>query len=97
MTAVNIKPNTVLLRPRVTEKAALAADKSNVYVFEVTENATEKSVKASIKDAYNLVPLRVRLLAIPKKKIFRRGHYGTKGGGKKAYVYMKKGDKLEVM
>jgi large subunit ribosomal protein L23 len=97
MTKVTIKPNTVLLRPRVTEKAALSADKRNVYVFEVTDNATEKSVKASIKEAYNLVPLRVRLLAIPTKKIFRRGHYGTKGGGKKAYVYMKKGDKIDVI
>jgi large subunit ribosomal protein L23 len=97
MTQITIKPDTVLLRPRVTEKAALQADHSNVYVFEVTKDATEKSVKASIKDAYNITPLRVRLLSIPTKTVFRRGKVGTKGGGKKAYIYLKKGDKIEVI
>ena len=93
----NLKAITVLLRPRVTEKAALQANASNVYVFEVSSNATENSVKASMRDAYKITPLRVRLLAIPTKKVFRRGKPGVKGGGKKAYVYLKKGDKIDVI
>lgn len=97
MKGITIKPDTVLIRPRITEKAALAADRSNVYAFEVTKDATEKSVKASIKEAFKVTPLRVRLLSIPTKTVFRRGKVGTKGGGKKAYVYLKKGDKIEVI
>lgn len=88
---------SVLLRPRVTEKAALKADKENVYVFNVTTDATVKTIKASIKEAYKVTPLRVRMLAIPTKEVFRRGKFGTKGGGKKAYVYLKKGDKIEIL
>lgn len=97
MTSLHIKPNTVLLRPRITEKAALKADSSNVYVFEVTKDATKKSVKASVKDAYKVTPMKVNLLAIPRKEVFRRGKSGVKGGGKKAYVYLKKGDKIDII
>jgi ribosomal protein L23 len=35
------------------------------------------------------------MVNIPKKNVFVRGKWGTKGGGKKAYVYLKKGDKIE--
>ncbi|MFZ2048688.1 MAG: 50S ribosomal protein L23 [Minisyncoccia bacterium] len=93
----HIQPATVLLRPRVTEKAALKADKANIYVFEVTKTATKKQIIASIKDAFKVTPIAVHLLAIPRKEVFRRGKSGIKGGGKKAYIELKKGDKIEVM
>lgn len=97
MNSVHLKSATVLLKPRITEKAALSADKSNVYVFEVTKDATKKTVIASIKDAYKVTPTSVRLLAIPRKEVFRRGKSGMKGGGKKAYIHLKKGDKIDII
>ncbi len=97
MTSIHIKKATVLLKPRITEKAALSADKSNVYVFEVSTDATKKEVIASIKDAYKVTPTSVRLLAIPRKEVFRRGKSGIKGGGKKAYIHLKKGDKIDII
>jgi large subunit ribosomal protein L23 len=97
MANLNLKPNSVLLRPRITEKAALSADKNNVYVFEVAKNATKKSVSASIRSAYKVTPARVHLTAIPSKGVYIRGKWGVKSGGKKAYVYLKKGDKIELI
>ena len=97
MNNLNIKPNNVLLRPRITEKAALGADKSNVYVFEVSSIATKKSISISIHDVYGVLPKKVRVAAIPSKQVFIRGKKGSKGGGKKAYVYLKKGDKIELI
>ena len=97
MNNLNIKPPNVLLRPRITEKAALAADKSNVYVFEVSSVSTKKSIAASVQDAYGVTPLKVRVATIPSKRVFVRGKRGVKKGGKKAYVYLKKGDKIELM
>lgn len=97
MANLNIKPNNVLLRPRITEKAALGADKNNVYVFEVMKKATKKSVGASVRAAYGVTPEKVRVATIPAKKVFIRGKRGVKSGGKKAYVYLKKGDKIELM
>ncbi len=97
MNNLNLKPNNVLLRPRITEKAALGADKSNVYIFEVTLDSTKKSISASVRDVYGVTPEKVRVAAIPAKQVFVRGKRGVKSGGKKAYVYLKKGDKIELM
>lgn len=97
MPNLNLKPNNVLLRPRITEKAALGADSSNVYVFEVTKDATKKSISASVRDAYGVKPEKVRVAAIPSKRVFIRGKRGVKSGGKKAYVYLKAGDKIELI
>lgn len=97
MNNLNIKPNNVLLRPRITEKAAIGADKAGVYVFEVTKSANKKSISASVRDAYGVTPVKVRVTMMPAKQVFVRGKKGVKSGGKKAYVYLKKGDKIELM
>lgn len=97
MSNLNIKPNNVLLRPRITEKAALGADKSNVYVFEVTKDSTKKSISASVHAVYGVTPQKVRVANIPAKRVFVRGKRGVKSGGKKAYVYLKNGDKIELI
>lgn len=97
MKAIHIKPDTVLIRPLITEKAAVLVALRNAYVFEVKKDATKKSVTSSIKEVYKVTPMKVRMLAIPKKRVFRRGQRGVVGGGKKAYVYLKKGDKIEVI
>lgn len=97
MPNLNLKPKNVLMRPRITEKAALSADKNNVYVFEVSPDATKTSIAASIKESYKVTPVKVRVANIPDKAVFVRGKRGVKRGGKKAYVYLKKGDKIEIM
>ena len=97
MTNLNLKAASVLLRPRITEKAAIGADKNNVYVFEVTEDATKYSIAASVKASYKVTPVRVNITKIAAKKVFIRGKRGVKSGSKKAYVYLKKGDKIELI
>jgi large subunit ribosomal protein L23 len=97
MPNLNLKAQNVLLRPRITEKAAIGADKQGVYVFEVTKNATKKSVAASVRSTYKVTPVMVNITKIADKKVFFRGKRGVKHGGKKAYVYLKKGDKIELL
>ena len=97
MTHLHIQNESVLLRPRITEKAALSADKSGVYVFEVMPKATKKAIAASVKAAYKVTPVKVRTAKIAPKAVFVRGKHGVKSGGKKAYVYLKKGDKIELL
>lgn len=96
MAEKKITKKSVLLSPRVTEKAVLSQEKKNVYAFNVETEATKSQVIASVKAAYKVTPLDVRMVRVPKKKKFFRGAWGTKGGGKKAYVYLKKGDKIDV-
>ncbi len=87
----------VLLRPRVTEKGHLLAEKQNVYLFEVSRDATSRQISDVCVAAFKVRPLRVSLLPIRRKQVFVRGKWGWKGGGKKAYVYLKEGDKIEVV
>jgi ribosomal protein L23 len=85
---------SVLKSPRITEKAVLSSESRGVYAFNVTPEATKRGVVASIKNKYKVTPIKVRLLSVPDKNVFR-GKWGVKSGGKKAYVYLKKGDKIE--
>ncbi|MFZ2484406.1 MAG: 50S ribosomal protein L23 [Minisyncoccia bacterium] len=93
----NLKPNNVLLRPRITEKAVVGADKAGVYVFEVAKDSTKKSISASVHEVYGVTPVKVRVTMIPSRRVIVRGKRGVKSGGKKAYVYLKKGDKIELI
>lgn len=93
-TELKAKYANVLLRPRITEKANVMADK-NVHAFEISEDSTKRDVFNAIKIFYNIIPLKVTIAKNPVKQVFLRGKKGTKGGVKKAYVYLKKGDKLE--
>lgn len=88
----------VILRPRVTEKGTDLAAENNAYAFEVDPRATKQQVAEGVRELYGVTPARVRMVRIPKKRTrSRRGQVGITGGGKKAYVYLKKGDSIEFV
>jgi large subunit ribosomal protein L23 len=86
----------VIKRPRITEKASMKAE-ANVYAFEVATDANKKTIAAAVKQMFNVSPLKVAIVRIPKKNKFIRGKIGVTGGGKKAYVYLKKGETIEFV
>jgi len=85
----------VIKRPRITEKAAIASEKGT-YVFEVTETATKASVKAAVKELYKVTAVSVNIAKTPAKKVLVRGKRGTQSAIVKAYVTLKKGEKIEL-
>lgn len=88
--------SSVLLRPRVTEKTGnLTA--AHVYTFDVRTDATKDAIKAAIKAEYKVTPIKVRIVnrkGVRVRLRTRRG-YGMTTASKKAYVYVKKGDRIE--
>ena len=90
---------SVLISPRITEKASMLAqiEKAPVYTFDVHPSATKISIAKAIQDVYNVKPLKIRVVQVPEKKVFSRGRAGVKKGGKKAYVYLKAGEKIEIV
>jgi large subunit ribosomal protein L23 len=90
------KTHPMIKGVRVTEKAARAAA-SNAYTFNVAVNANKSEIKKAIKMLYGVSPVRVTTTMIKEKSVFIRGKFGTKQGGKKAVVYLKKGDKIEFV
>ena len=97
MSEINRKNiSAIIVRPRITEKASVLAEK-NFYTFEVEEDATKPQIKRAIREIYKVTPLSVNIVPIPRKQIWNRGKWGMKKGGKKAYVELKKGDKIEFV
>lgn len=89
-------PASVLVRPHITEKAAQATAKG-VYTFEVAKSATKTQVMEAVQALYKVSPVKVAMVKVPRKRVQlrRKRGYGTKGGLKKAYVYLKDGDRIE--
>lgn len=86
----------ILKKPRITEKGAVSAD-NNGYIFDVAKSATKAEVKKAVEAIYKVVPVRVNMTNIPPKQKFVRGKYGKTAGGKKAYVFLKKGDQIQII
>lgn len=86
----------IIKNPRVTEKGSYAAEQ-NVYTFDVSAQANKTEIKKMIFTLYKVKPIKINILRVPKKNIMYRGQSGTRGGGKKALVFLKKGDKIEFV
>ncbi len=86
----------IIKNPRITEKAS-AGYAAGAYSFEVAPSAGKKEVMKAIFEIYKIRPVRVNILRIPKKKVFSKGKRGVKSGGKKAIVYLKEGDKIDLI
>ena len=87
---------TIIKNPRVTEKASFAAEQ-NVYTFDIAQSANKTEIKKAIFALYKVHPVKINVLRIPRKNIMSKGKAGTKGGGRKALVYLKAGDKIEFI
>lgn len=79
----------------MTEKSTLLSER-NVYSFEVAKEATKTSIMQNVKSLYNVTPVRVAMVNIPAKKKVSRGKVGKKQSIKKAYIYLKKGDTIDI-
>lgn len=88
----------ILKNPRITEKATLLAEGA-CYTFDIAKGVSKKEVEQAIHALYKVTPRMVRTAVVPSKKVNPRrgrGKMGRTNGGRKAYVYLKKGDKIEV-
>ena len=94
-------PSLVIRRPLVTEKSTFASSpidaKPAVYTFVVDSKAGKTSVSKAIKALYAVTPRQVNIINVPGKKVFNRGRVGRSAGFKKAMVYLKSGDKIELV
>ena len=86
---------SILIRPRITEKATMQAEK-NAYVFEIHKEANKQDVANAVFTQYKVRPLRVNITTSPAKSVFVRGKHGKTAAIRKAYVYLKAGDKIEI-
>ena len=88
----------IIIAPRVTEKGAYLSAQG-AYVFDVEQSANKYEIGAAIKELYKVTPRKIAIVAVPRKKVQTRGtnRTGMTRGGKKAYVYLKKGETIELL
>ena len=86
----------ILKSPRITDKASFAYEQ-NVYTFDVDSSANKTEIAKAVFATYKVKPVKVNILAIPRKIDSLRGRKSVSGLGKKALVYLKKGDKIEFI
>lgn len=85
----------VIIRPLVTEKAAVIAQGSQ-YSFVVAPQATRVAVRSAIKAAYGVIPTSVNIQRV-RGKVVRFGRTnGQRSDWKKAIVTLPKGKKIDV-
>lgn len=86
----------VIVRPHITEKAAILAEKGT-YVFEVAKDTNKIEIAKAIHALYKVTPARVNIINLPDTRVFVRNRKGVKSGLRKALVTLKKGDKIEIL
>lgn len=88
----------VIVRPHLTEKAMVKSEQ-NVFTFEVRRDASKFQVRDAIKALYNVTPMKVNI--VNKKPALRlkgsQNRMVKVPGVKKAYVYLKKGDTINLV
>jgi large subunit ribosomal protein L23 len=84
----------ILKNPRITEKGA---SRESVYTFDIGASASKAEIKKAIFKIYKVTPIKINVLRVPSKRMMMRGKMVTKHGGRKAYVSLKNGDKIEFI
>lgn len=90
-------PGSILRVPRITEKA-LKMTLQHAYVFEVLQSATKRDVATAVYTLYQVTPVKVNMvIKKPRAYVARsRNRKGMKSGMKKAYVFLKEGEKIDI-
>ena len=89
--------DSVIIKPRITEKA-VGKSEHNVYTFVVACSATKYDVRDAIKAHFGVTPVKVNIVnKTPRQyKSRSKGRILTEKGMKKAYVYLKSGDTIDL-
>lgn len=88
----------IIVRPIITEKAAVMGDQ-NVYAFEVARSANKFDVRDAVKMLWNVIPTKINIVNRVSRSfvVKSKNRVGTHPGQKKAYVYLKKGDRIDLV
>ena len=90
-------PQSIIVRPVITERATLMRDKNNKYMFEVATQANKQEVKAAVEELFKVKVESVNIMNVLGKFRRIRGKLGKKSDWKKALVTLKEGNKIDIV
>ncbi len=87
----------VLLSPHVSEKAALAAERANCYVFKVASDASKPEIKKAVEAMFKVEVDTVRVVNCKGKRKRFGQRPGRRSDVRKAYVKLKAGQQIDFI
>jgi len=96
--ATDYNLDAVIINPRISEKS-IAQNENSVYTFVVRRDATKYQVRDAVKSLYNVTPVKVNIVnkKPAKRLVGSRNRMKHVPGMKKAYVYLKKGETINLV
>ncbi len=88
---------SVIVKPVITEKAVMGQDRQ-VYTFFVRKDATKRLVNEAVVALYKVTPVSVNIVNKLPRTVVKvgRGRAQKQAGYKKAYVYLKAGETINI-
>ena len=86
----------MVLSPLVTEKGTIVGEKSNQVVFRIRPGASKDQIRNVIEDLFKVTVVKVRTANFLGKERRRGRTVGRRPNWKKAYITLKKGDRIEI-
>jgi len=84
----------VIKRPIITEKGLTLKERDRTLCFEVDDDASKQQIQEAVEQLFKVKVEAVRTMVVPGK-MRRRGKYtGYRPDWKKAYVTLRKGEKM---
>jgi len=90
-----MNPDAVIVSPVITEKGTLAGENAGQVVFRVHKTASKDLVREAVEQLFKVTVLKVRTMRYLGKQRRRGATKGNRPDWKKAYVTLKKGDRIE--
>ena len=92
---------SLILKPRLSEKAFALSEQKNTYVFDVPAGANRHTVANAVASQYEVGVTSVKIANTapkPLRAYKKRGRNiaGRRAGVRKAYVTLKEGDKIPI-
>lgn len=88
---------SVLLGPHISEKASVAAEERNQYVFKVAKDAVKLEIRKAVEHLFKVRVKSVRTVNVKgKTKRTARGP-GKRSDWKKAYVAVEAGQEIDFV
>lgn len=85
----------IIIRPLITERAAILMERENKVLFEVAVTANKNDVKRAVEEIFDVTVTAVRTMNV-KGKLKTMGRFsGRRAMWKKAIVTLSEGDSLD--
>jgi len=92
-----LTPESVLLRPIVTEKAETGKQKQNKYSFQVARRANKIDVRKAVERYFHVKVAKVSVINVAGKPKRMGAFEGLQPEWKKAIVTLKTGQKIDML